>query len=172
MSSAAPYYQRSPRYVLRPGDRSLMRFAGMDTKGESTHARVRDLSSTGLSFIVEGDAVPFENELLKIEFDVPGHRQIAWYATVVRVEARSEWSPHAGDQMFTLVALRFRQLPSQFTQVIEQSVNGRINAEEEPLPAHADPAAVATLIGFGFALLFGFYWMSLPLIEWLKLVHA
>lgn len=148
-----------------------MRFAGMDTKGESTHARVRDLSSTGLSFLVEGDAVPFENELLKIEFDVPGHRQIAWFATVVRIETRSKWTPHAGDQIHTLVALRFRQLPPQFAEAIEQSVNGRINADEEPLSTHADPAALAVFAGFSIALLAGFYWMSLPLNTWLGLVR-
>ena len=75
--SAARYYQRSPRYVFRPGDRSLMRFAGMESKGDATHARIRDLSSTGLSFIVEGSDSPFENELLKIEFEIPGDKQVA-----------------------------------------------------------------------------------------------
>ena len=132
--SAARYYQRSPRYVFRPDDKSLMRFAGMDTKNVAAQANVRDLSETGLSFTIEGDSAPFENELLKIEFAVPGEgpkgRQIAWFATVVRVETRSNWNPETGDQKETLIALRFRQLPPPFQKAIQDSLGGKTNEEE------------------------------------------
>lgn len=168
--SAARYYQRSPRYVFRPGDRSLMRFAGMESKGDATHARIRDLSSTGLSFIVEGSDSPFENELLKIEFEIPGDKQVAWFATVVRVETRSEWNPQLGDQTHTLIALRFRPLPLPFQQAIEKSINGRINEDEEVLAGPQDLSAVATFAAASFALLTSFLWMSLPFSKWISIL--
>ena len=178
--SAARYYQRSPRYVFRPGDNSLLRFAGMDTKGQTTHARVRDLSATGLSFVfdeINGAnrpdtlGAPFEGELLKVEFGVPGKKQIAWFAIVVRVETRSEWHPEKGDISFTLIALRFRELPQPFQQAIEQSVNGRVNEEEHVLDESADPSALAAFCGLSLTLLLSLYWLSLPLSTWLTLVR-
>jgi PilZ domain len=170
MSSAARYFQRSPRYVLRPGDRSLMRYAGMESKGDATPARVRDLSSTGLSFIVEGENVPFENELLKVEFNIPGDKQVAWFATVMRVETRSEWDPSLGDQTFTLIALRFRPLPPQFQNAIEKSLSGRISPDEEPLTSVNDASALFTLAAATSALLASMLWMCLPLSKWIQLL--
>jgi hypothetical protein len=173
MSSAARYFQRSPRYVLRPGDRSLMRYAGMETKGDATPARVRDLSATGLSFVVDGDNVPFENELLKVEFNIPGdkagkNQQVAWFATVMRVETRNDWDPQLGDQTFTLIALRFRPLPRALHNAIEKSLNGRITPDEEPLPSTQDASALFTLAAATSALLASMLWMCLPLSKWIS----
>ena len=169
--SAARYFQRSPRYVFRPGDRSLMRFAGMESKGHATPARIRDLSSTGLSFMVDGPESPFENELLKIEFAIPGDKQVAWFATVVRVETRNEWIPHQGDKSHTLIALRFRPLPPQFQDAIEKSINGRINEDEEAHPGiDQDFSAIASFAAATTALLASFMWMCLPVSKWIALL--
>jgi hypothetical protein len=165
-TSAARYYQRAPRYVFRPDDKSLLRFAGMDTKGVKTPAQIRDLSSTGLSFMVETEEAPFENEILKLEFTLPGSRQIAWFANVVRVERRSDWNPEAGDQPYTLIALQFKKLPHPYQQAIERSLNGRVD-EEEQVVTGTDPAAMVKFCGLALALLGSFFWMSLPLDQWL-----
>jgi hypothetical protein len=166
-TSAARYYQRAPRYVFRPDDKSLMRFAGMDTKGVKTPAQIRDLSSTGLSFMVESEDAPFENELLKLEFTLPGSRQIAWFANVVRVEKRSDWSPETGHQPYTLIALRFRKLPHAFHHAIERSLNGLVDEDHQIVSDNADPAAMAKFYGLAIALFGSFFWMSLPLGQWL-----
>ncbi len=167
--SAARYYQRSPRYIFRPGDKSLMRFAGMETKGQSTHAHIHDLSETGLSFVVDGTEAPFENELLKIEFGIPGHKQMAWFATVVRVEVRSDWSEAEGEKPYTLIALRFRQLPAHYRQLIQQSVSGRVDHNEVPLADQRDPVALAKFAGLTVLLLASSYWLCLPLTAWVDL---
>ena len=110
-----------------------MKFADLESRGVSSRARVHDLSSTGLSFIVDTDETPMTGDVLKIEFDVPGRKQIAWFATVVRIEQRTEWDPELGDRTFTLVGLRFRQLPAPFRNAIQSSVGGKITGDEKLL---------------------------------------
>lgn len=130
MSSAARYHPRAPRYVFRPEDESLMRFAGMDTRGITLKARMHDLSTTGLSIIVNSNQAPEIGQMLKIEFGLPGSRQVAWFATVVRIERKSEWSPDFGHREYTLVGLRFRQLPSAFTKAIKKSIERKVEDDE------------------------------------------
>jgi len=131
MSSAARYISRSPRYTFRLEDENLMRFAGMAKAAYSSRARVHDLSSTGISFTVDPKEAPASGDMLKIEFGLPGSRQVAWFAEVVRVEARHEWDPELGDRKFTLVALRFRQLPAPFAKAIQKSLGPRLKHKKE-----------------------------------------
>jgi hypothetical protein len=126
MSSAARYFSRSPRYTFRPEDENLLRFAGMAKAAHSCRARVHDLSATGISFTVDPKEAPVTGAMLKIEFGLPGHQQVAWFAEVVRVELRSEWDPELGDRKLTLVALRFRKLPQPFAKAIQKSLGPRL----------------------------------------------
>ena len=168
MSSAARYYQRAPRYVFRPNDKSIMRFAGMDSRGLSSHANVNDLSATGLSFLVDGPIIPMEGDLLKIEFGVPGRKQIAWFATVVRVESRTDWNPELGDRSRTLVAIRFRQLPVPFQKAIQKSISGRLSGDEEPggIDLRTQTASLMALGGFSVAMLGAFCLMVQTMPSW------
>ena len=171
MSSAARYYQRSPRYIFRPSDKSLMRFAGMENRGQAAEANVHDLSATGLSFLVDGAVAPMEGDLLKIEFGIPGRKQIAWFATVVRVENRNEWNPETGDRSRILVAIRFRQLPVPFRKAIQKSVTGRIseNEEEAAIDLRTQTEPLAAFCVFSLALLGAFLLMVQTLPTWSSL---
>ena len=101
MSIAHRYFTRAPRYVFQSEDGTLVRFAPMQTKGLISRAVIRDLSETGLSFTlpITEDVVslPDEGSAIKIEFPIPGSpKGIACFATVVRVEKRTEWMPEWG----------------------------------------------------------------------------
>ena len=123
MASAARYYPRAPRYVFRPEDESLSRFAGMAKNGQPTHARVRDVSATGISFVVAAGSAPREGDMLKVEFGLPGKKQFAWFATVARVESQVEWEPTLGTRALTIVGLRFDKLPARLAKAISRAVN-------------------------------------------------
>lgn len=115
-----------------------MRYAGMETRGISLKAQILNLSTTGLAFIVDSKHAPSIGEMLKLEFSLPGGRQIAWFATVVRLERKNEWSPEFGRREYTLVGLRFRQLPAPFEKAIRRCVERRAGNDQadviEPTP--------------------------------------
>lgn len=133
MSSAHRYHTRSPRYLLRPEDRSLMRFAGMETRGSSVTTQVQDLSETGLSFTIHGELTPHEGDMLKVEFTVPDRNQIACFATVVRVEERKEWDPTLGPLSYNLVAIQFRNLPAAHHRALQAGLRARTDNETDGL---------------------------------------
>jgi hypothetical protein len=115
-----------------------MRFAGMLTRNRAATARLRDLSETGLAFVLENSdftkhihGLPDEGDMIKIEFTVPGRKQIACFGTVVRVEARTEWSPEFGDQPFLLIAVQFRNLPTLHLRAIQLGLQGRVAPDEQ-----------------------------------------
>ena len=134
MGSAARFVPRSPRYVFRPQDEKLLRFAGMETKGKATKATVRDLSTTGISFVTGAEHAPKEGEMLKVEFGLPATRanpsQVAWFANVVRVEKRSEWDPQLGELPYTVIALSFHQVPANLVTAISRSLRLRVAGSE------------------------------------------
>jgi hypothetical protein len=135
MSAARHFVQRPPRYIFQAGDSSLVRFAPMETRGISAKAVIRDLSESGLSFTLpiteHVDTLPEEGAPLKVEFPVPGRPQIACFATVTRVEQRSEWVPEWGDRGYHLIALQFRHLPTLHLRAIKNGLEGRVDHEPE-----------------------------------------
>jgi hypothetical protein len=102
-----------------------MRFAGMEKMALASRARVRDLSSSGISFLIEPGNAPAEGDMLKIEFQLPNRRQLAWFATVVRIESRIEWQPEFGQRAQTVVAAKFRPLPAPLSRAIQKGLYGR-----------------------------------------------
>ena len=130
--SARHYIQRQARYVFQTGDSTLVRFAAMETKGITSRAVIRDLSESGVSFTLPLDEtdLPDEGAPLKIEFPIPGRDKIACFATVTRVEQRSEWVPEWGDRGYHLIALKFRHLPTLHLRAIQQGLNGRVDEEQ------------------------------------------
>lgn len=134
MSAARNYVQRPPRYVFQTGDSSLLRFAPMETRGLSARAVIRDLSESGLSFTLpiteHPDTLPEEGSPLKVEFPIPGRDQIACFATVTRVEQRTEWIPEWGDRGYHLIALQFRHLPTLHLKAIRRGLQGKATSEQ------------------------------------------
>lgn len=129
MSAARHYFSRSPRYVFGSEDESALRYAGMNTRGIIRRAAIRDLSESGLAFAIGETQAPEEGELLKIEFPIPGRKTIACFATVVRVDKRSEWDPEWGDRGHTLIGLQFRNLPTLHFRAIQRGLEGRVTNE-------------------------------------------
>jgi len=174
MSAASRYYPRAPRYVFRPQDQRLMRFKGMDVNASASRALTRDLSESGLSFIVDSGEAPFEGEILKIEFTPPGRRQIAWFALVARVESKIDWDPISGYHNQTVVGLRFRQLSPALTRELQKSLEGRVAFAEKPEydPRAASRAEIALLTALAFGTLASFVVMTLPPVMWLTPFRA
>lgn len=136
-ATAGRYFPRSPRYVLNANDQNIMRFAAMNTRGKSSIARLRDLSETGLAFTLptspEGptEGLPDEGDAIKIEFAIPGEKQMACFATVMRVEARTEWDKDWGNRGYTLIALQFRNLPKGHLRSLQISLTGHTSQAQD-----------------------------------------
>lgn len=151
-SATGRYHPRAPRYVLRPFDRTLLRFKSPSTKGATFAANVVDLSESGLSFeLFEGDR-PEPNELLKVEFAVPGLRQIACFATVTRIETNLESGPESLESRGVRIAIRFHGLPPAHQQALQTGLSERSHAKagaDSSETLHAPPLGL--LLRFAFA---------------------
>lgn len=164
MTAARVYKQRPPRYIFQTGDSSLVRFAEMQTRGIASRAVIRDLSESGLSFTLplteHPDTLPEEGSPLKVEFPIPGHDQIACFATVTRVEQREEWVPEWGDRGFHLIALQFRHLPTLHLKAIQRGLQGRV--EEELSFTQIKRHHAFAFAGITLALVLCLYAMTFP----------
>jgi hypothetical protein len=149
-----------------------MRFAGMDTKGVTTPARVNNLSATGLSFFVDPFDAPPVGTMLKMEFQLPGSQQVAWFGTVVRVEERSEWDigHDEASPEEVLVAIQFKRLPESLTRAIQRSLKNRVTHEDDQVLniSLTNRQELYALYFLSFALFFCFLLMALPPGLWLK----
>lgn len=172
MSAAQRYHVRAPRYVLSTEDHRLMRFAAMETRGVSVTTELRNLSESGLAFTLPANEPhPDEGDMLKIEFTVPGHKQIACFATVVRVEESSEWDPNLGFQGQKIIGLQFRNLPEPFRRALRTNLEGRATSEETTEGAselnalrakHFRAFAISSV-----AMLASLYLLAIPMTSWL-----
>lgn len=128
------FVPRAPRYVLRPHDRSIVRYAPEHSAGPMSINRTKllNLSETGMAILVDAHAAPYPGEMLKVELPIPGGDQIAWWATVVRSELFSNhwWSPRSSSQEDqVLVALRFEELPKGHQHAIRKGLESRFIEE-------------------------------------------
>jgi hypothetical protein len=123
------FVPRAPRYVLRPQDKHIMRFALEKTHGEGgiEHTVLYNLSETGVAFLVDPGTEFKVGDLIKVEVPVPQADQIAWWARVVRME---EYEPRTWffsndpfkDQTKILVACRFEDLPEPHSRTLRQGI--------------------------------------------------
>lgn len=175
MGSARHYIARSPRYVFQAEDSSLLRFAPMETRGHSQRAVIQNLSETGLSFslpITEPiETLPEEGSALKVEFPIPGRTSIACFATVTRVEQRSEWVPEWGNHGFHLIAVQFRHLPSLHLRAIQKGLNGLVTPEVEFEWAATRRQHAFAFFGMGVALIATCFALTLTATAWGKLLN-
>ena len=169
MSTARPYLSRSARFVYEADEKSHLRFAPSTTKGEIHHAIIRDLSDTGLSFALASNMqAPEEGELLKVEFPIPGRKNIACFATVVRVDAHSEWDPEWGDRGHNVIGLQFRNLPALHLRSIKKGLEGRVSHGDLDFNWQTERRAHAfAWTGFGLAMVLSFFAMTSTPQQWL-----
>lgn len=85
-TSLARYHARAPRYILDTQDDSLIRLSGAEQLCWEEQTELRDVSLTGLSFTAQQDLSPQVGEVIKIQFSVPGSKQMACFAVVTRIE--------------------------------------------------------------------------------------
>lgn len=84
--SLARYHARSPRYILNTEDDSLIRVAGPRQVPWEEGTEIKNVSLTGLAFVAPEDLCPILGEIVKIQFQPPGSKQMASYAIVTRLD--------------------------------------------------------------------------------------
>lgn len=130
------FVPRAPRYVLRPNDRHIVRFTS-DQNGQNTSpeginkTKMVNLSETGMAIVMEASAAPKVGDRLMVEFPIPDHEQIAWFARVVRVnvEEHSWWAPKVGEVDHVYVGLKFEELPDGHRKAISKALEKRFLEE-------------------------------------------
>lgn len=97
------YFARPSRYKLRAGDQNVVRFAKIGNSHQSYSTTLIDISQNGVAFSADPRSKPNVGETVMVELTVPGARQMACYAQVMR----SEYQPADGS---VFVAVKFQEL--------------------------------------------------------------
>ena len=179
--SARAYIPRAPRYILRPDDNQMIRYALPHEKSNPYSTKFINISQTGLAFVVSQralrDGFPVVGEKIKLEVPVPGGDQFAWWATVIRIEEyENPWRRFDSDNFMTeaqvMVAVRFDELPTGHVATLQTGLSKRFEeiATEESLLRRKELQhwlelnwrsffLYAIMTAMTFALL---YWLSQP----------
>lgn len=129
MTHLSRYHNRSPRYILQPQDNTLIRVAGPRQDPWEETTEIKNISLTGLAFLANSDLCPIIGELIKIEFNVPGARQMACYGLVTRLE------PAGKDQL--LVAIHFQKLEIPHRILLLQGLAQKLKTQQSMQAASA-----------------------------------
>lgn len=174
MSEVAARFQvRSPRYKFTSQDDGLVRFASIGTKGVIFNATAHDISETGLSFTIAANQndLPFgEGDILKVEFATPQSRSIACFATVVRIDSRSDWHPDLGQRHLSVAGLHFRNLPRLHRLAIRKRLES-LGSDEQVVTAFPSVRDLLTLTACAAAMFGALTLMNLPVSTWLHFVR-
>lgn len=111
----ARYHARSPRYILNTEDDSLIRVAGPRQIPWEEGTEIKNVSLTGLAFTAPEDLCPVLGEIIKIQFQAPGGKQMASYAIVTRLD------PMPGTAII-LVGLHFYKMEMGHRVVLAQGL--------------------------------------------------
>ncbi|HMN66931.1 MAG TPA: PilZ domain-containing protein [Bdellovibrionales bacterium] len=175
------FVQRSPRYVLRPTDRNVMRFGLKDSHGgaHTEDTLLVNLSESGLAFLVPNGTKLEIGERIMVEIPIPGGEQLAWWARVIRMQlhhsrgwfsARARNNPQDGSQV--MVGLAFEPLPPGHSRALKKGIEKsflaamreqrqrnllyyKVLLTQNILPLMG--YVILTLLAFGFL-----YYISLP----------
>lgn len=171
------FIPRAPRYVLRPQDEQLLRFAHRHERGLGQTTRMVNLSTSGAAFTTDRSMVPPLGELIKVEFTLPDGEKVAWWARVVRVEElqpRGWWSETEVIQALDTVVVGtvfqdlplghqkkiFKALESKFAEILKQRHRQQFKHTLQYLAEHSWQVLVC-VIG-ALATLTTLYWLSRP----------
>lgn len=124
------FVARAPRYLLRPDDNRMMRFAADNEQHRTYSTQFYNVSESGLAFIVDRKSAPRVGDLIKLEFSIPGGDQIAWFAKVVRIEEHQVapwWSERRDREEVrdVLIGVTFQALPEGHRRAIRQHLQTR-----------------------------------------------
>lgn len=115
--SLAKYHARAPRYILNTDDDYLIRVAGPRQIPWEEGTEIRNVSLTGLAFTAADDLCPILGEVIKIQFSIPGGRQMACHAVVTRLENDPR------DLKRMLVAVHFFKLEMAHRVILAQGIS-------------------------------------------------
>lgn len=114
----ARYHARAPRYILNTEDDSLVRVAGPRQVPWEEGTEIRNVSLTGLAFVAPEDLCPILGEIVKIQFNAPGAKQMASHAIVIRLD------PLPRDEV--LVGLHFYKMEMGHRVMLAQGLARKI----------------------------------------------
>jgi hypothetical protein len=116
---------RSPRYVLQMKDKKIMRYAPYPRGHRSFFTEIINLSETGMAFTVPFLDSPHLNEIIMVEFTVPGAEPIACFAKVQRVQKYKLIESDFFQKDCKLVGVKFEKMKE------EQLITLRLSLNEE-----------------------------------------
>ncbi len=116
----AKYHARAPRYILNTDDDYLIRIAGPRQIPWEEGTEIRNVSLTGLAFTAADDLCPILGEVIKIQFSIPGGKQMACFAIVTRLEN----DPQQLKKI--LVAVHFYKLEMAHRVVLAQGISRKL----------------------------------------------
>ena len=157
----ARYHARAPRYILDTQDDELIRVAGPRQIPWEEGTEIRNVSLTGLAFTAPEDLCPLLGEVIKIQFLIPGGKQMACHAIVTRLD------PDKNEKI--LVGVHFYKLEMSHRIALAQGLSQK-QKTNQPTPVHFDdqPSASLKVVGqiFLMSLLLSLWsWLMLSLIE-------
>lgn len=121
--SLARFHARAPRYILNTNDNELIRVAGPKQTPWEENTEIKNVSLTGLAFTAPEDLSPQLGEVIKIQFLVPGGKQMACFAIVTRIEPEKT--------NFVLIGVHFYKLEMSHRIVLAQGLTRKIKADSE-----------------------------------------
>jgi hypothetical protein len=122
------FITRAARYVLRPEDRTSLRFSLQQDTGPGgiTQTTMLNLSESGVAFLMDPGHHPKIGEHIKVEIPIPNGEQIAWFGRVVRVQEyqASRWSFRKDpfERPKVIVGLRFERLPEGHSRALRRGI--------------------------------------------------
>ena len=119
----ARYHARSPRYILDTQDNELIRVAGPRQVPWEEGTEITNVSLTGLAFFAPEDLCPVLGEVIKIQFLVPGSKQMACFGIVTRLD------PEPKDRI--LVGVHFYKLEMAHRIVLAQGLAKKLKSNSK-----------------------------------------
>ncbi len=123
------FIPRSVRYVIRPEDNRVIRFAKKRLRKRSYHSDIVNVSETGMLFTIDRSELLKKDELVMVQFKGPALGEIATYAKVVRTERFEEWNPRWGKRKKFRVAIQFEDMYDGLNFELRQGITDRISSQ-------------------------------------------
>lgn len=147
----AKYHSRSPRYILNTEDNSLIRIAGPNKLPWDEETEIRNVSLTGLAFTAPDDLCPVLGEVIKIQFTVPGAKQMACHAIVTRID---EYKKHT-----LLVGVHFYKLEMAHRVILAQGLAKKTKFTSEHDEKKIIPNPIEIFINFHKFIVMNILWL-------------
>ncbi len=157
----ARYHARLPRYILDTQDDELIRVAGPRQVPWEEGTEIRNVSLTGLAFTAPEDLCPILGEVIKIQFLVPGGKQMACHAIVTRLDPDRPHKILVGVHFYKLEMPHRIALAQGLTQKFKSNLQSSENLED----ANLRPLKVVGQVFMMSFLLSIWSWLMLTLLE-------